>query len=120
MHRLIFMETLRRVSVNQRPPELEDLQPPSRRTTIDSNWSMSTLTPAMSSESTYSTGSSLGSTSSSPDKTPSTAFVASKQLRSAVQDGDSTLIEQLIGQTSTEAEVSTLVHTRFRAFCFSY
>ena len=114
------METFRRVSVNRRSSELEDFLPPSRQATIDSTWSTSTLTPAMSSESTYSTGSSFGSTSSSPNKTSSTAFVASKQLRSAVQEEDSNLIEQLIGQTSTEAEVSTLVHTRFRAFCLSY
>lgn len=114
------METFRRVSVNRRDSELEDFHPPSRRATIDSTWSMSTLTPAMSSESAYSTESSPGSTSNSPNKTPSTVFVTSKQLRSAVQEDDNNLIEQLVSQTSTEAEVSTLVYTRFRALRLSY
>lgn len=120
MSSYISLETLRVVSVIRRGSELEDFQPASRRATIDSTWSMSTLAPALSSESTYSTGSSSGSTSNSPNSTRSTAFVKSKQLCAAVQEEDSKLIEQLIRQTSTEAEVSTLVRTRFRVFCLCY
>ena len=98
----INMETCRRVSLSRRESEPESFSPPSRRATIDS---MQTLTPALS-ESSYSTGSSSGPSSYSTNSTLSTAFVESKQLRSAVEENDFKRIEQLISQKTTEAEVS--------------
>ena len=99
------METFRRVSLSRRESELESISPPSRQATIDSIWSMQTLTPALS-ESSYPTGSSSGSSSHSTNLTLSTELVESKQLRSAVEEKNSNRIEQLIGQKTTEAEVS--------------
>ena len=77
---------------------------------------MQTLTPELS-ESSYSTGSSSGSSSNSPNLTVSTDLVESTQLRSAVEENDSNRIELFIRQKTTEAEVS-LIHTRFRASWF--
>ena len=100
------METFRRVSLSRRESELESFSPPSRQATIDSTWSMQTLTPALS-ESSCPTGSSSGSSSHSTNLTLSTDLVESKQLRSAVGEKDFNRIEQLIGQKTTEAEVSS-------------
>ena len=99
------METIRRVSLSRRESEPESFSPPSRQATIDSTWSMQTLTPAYS-ESSYSTGSSSGPSSHSTNSTLSTALVESKPLRSAVEEKDFKRIEQLISQKTTEAEVS--------------
>ena len=109
IHRYINMETFRRVSLSRRESEPESISPPSRQATIDSTWSMQTLTPAFS-ESSYSTGSSFGSSSYSTSLTLSTDLVESKQLRSAVEEKDSKRIGQLIGQKTTEAEVSSDSH----------
>ena len=114
MPRYINVETLRRVSLSRRESELESLSPPSRQATIDSTWSMNTLTPALYPESSYSTGSSSGSSSYSPSLTLSTDLVESKQLRSAVEEEDSKRIELLIRQTTTEAEVSSNSHPFLR------
>ena len=110
--RIINLETLRRVSrrtakddivvphepQNRRDSEGENISLPSRQDTIGSTWSMSTLTPAQSPESV----SSIGSRSTSRSIT----LVESKQLRSAVNEGDSKCIKRLIGQRATEDDVS--------------
>ena len=109
IHRCVNIETLRRVSLSRQESELESFSPPSRQATIDSTWSMQTLTPALS-ESSSSTGSSSGSSSHPPNLTLPTDLVESEQLRFAVQEKDSKRIEQLIRQKTTEAEVSSNSH----------
>ena len=109
IRRYINLEMFRRVSLSRRESEPESLSPPSRQATNDSSWSSPTLTPSLS-ESSYSTGSSSGSSSYPPSLTLSTDLVESRQLRSAVEETDSERIEQLIRQTTTEAEVSSNSH----------
>lgn len=116
----ISLETLRRVSISQngaehepynskkpserRESDLESIAPASRQDTIDSNWSMQTLTPTFSPDSTESTGSRSGSISSSTDSSQSILLVESEQLHSAVDEKDCKRIEQLVRQTASEAE----------------
>lgn len=106
---IIGMETLRRVSrgsaehdrpQNPRSSMLEDISPPSRQDTVDSTRSMSTVTSAQSPESV----STIRSTSSKTltNTSRSITLIESKQLRSAVDEGDSKYIERLIGQRATE------------------
>lgn len=110
IHRYIHIETFRRVSLSRRESEPESFSPPSRQATIDSILSMQTLTPTLCSESSYSNGSSSGSSDHSPSLALSTDFLESKQLRSAVEETDFERIEQLINQNTTEAEVSSNPH----------
>ena len=81
----------------------------SRQDTIDSAWSTHTLTPALSPQSVYTTGSSSGSTSGSKDQSSAITLVGSNQLRSAVDEEDCRRIEQLLRERTREDEVSTLI-----------
>ena len=109
------METFRRVSRgsaehdrphNRRDSGLENIALPNRQDTIDSTWSMSTLT---SPESASTIGSRSTSSRSLADTSRSITLVESKQLRSAVDEGDSKYIERLIGQRATEDDVSNVL-----------
>ena len=125
------METLRRVSrgnakydlvvphepQNRRDSELEAISPPNRQDTINSTWSMSTVTSAQPPESESTIGSRSTFSNTLANTPRSITLIESKPLRSAVDEGDSKYIERLIGQRAPEDDVSNVLAPILALLC---